>query len=169
MKRLFTTILLSLAALAAFSQNDKGEEMKQKFFDAKVREIAYRLQLTDEQKAGFTPIYQKYNDEMHEAIGFPEKPSGRPDNAEEALSHIKSRLEHQQQALSIRLKYVDEFAKVLEPRQVSRLYDVEDQIQKKLRDRKDHGPRPEGEADGQHGGQRGPKPDGQRPARSEKE
>lgn len=174
MKRLFTTLLFTLAAMAAFAQNEPDEQMKQKFFDAKIREIAYHLQLTDQQKADFTPIYQKYNDEMHEAVGRPEKPGERPEkadqapSAEEAAKHIKSRLENQQKALSIRLKYVDEFAKVLEPRQLGKLYDIEDQIQKKLRDRKDHGPRPEGEPGARPDGQRGQKPDGQRPPRGEK-
>lgn len=168
MKRVFATLVLGIAALTAFAQNEPDEQMKQQFFDAKIREIAYHLQLTDQQKADFTPIYQKYSDEMHEVVGRPEKPTERPANADEAVAHIKSRLEHQQKALSVRLKYVDEFAKILEPRQLNKLYDVEDQIQKKLRDRKDHG-RPEGEPrqDGQRG-RHGQKPDGQQGPRGER-
>lgn len=165
MKRLFTTLVLALAALAAFAQNETDEQTKQKFFDVKVRVMASELRLTEQQQADFTPVYQKYSDEMHAAIGHLEKPAGRPEKTEEAPSDedvakwVKTRLENQQKGLSIRLKYVDEFAKVLEPRQLRRLYDVEDQIQKALRDRKGHGPRPDGEPGGQRG-QRGPKPNG---------
>ena len=47
-------------------------------------------------------------------------------------------------AQAVRLKYVDEFAAVLSPSQLGRLFDVENQIQRKLMSYKKGGQKPDG-------------------------
>ena len=145
MKRLLLAVLITLSALSAFGQA-KDESVNQRFFDARIREFVYRLNLTDQQKEQFIPIYKRYNDEMRAAVGDRVKKQNRPETSEEAAAIAKTRIERQQKAQAVRLKYVDEFAKVLDPSQLSSLYDVESQIQKKLMDRK-QGRRP----DAKHG------------------
>ena len=144
MKRLFLTFFVTILSLGAFAQ-EKETEVNQKFFDAKIREFVYWLELTDAQKASFIPIYQKYNDEMRQNVGKREKPAKKPETSEEAATVLKSKIERQQAAQAIRLKYVDEFATVLNPDQLMRIYEVEGQIQHKLSNRQ-HG----------HGNGRGP-------------
>ena len=140
MKKILLSFLIGLSALTAFGQS-QGGDVNQRYFDAKIREFVYRLNLTDQQRDAFIPIYKRYNDEMRAAVGEREKPDERPATAEEAAALAKARIERQQLAQSIRMKYVDEFAAVLDPDQLSRLYEVESQIQRKLMSRK-NGNRP---------------------------
>ena len=127
--------------------------MSQRFFDAKIREFVYRLDIKDSQKADFVAVYQRYNDEVRATMGKKERPDKKPETAEAAAAAVKSRLENQNKAQDIRIKYVDEFAKVLTPEQLLRFYEVEAQIQHKLMDRK-NGPKD---------GDRGPKGNGRTP------
>lgn len=135
MKRLFLSILISLSALTAFGQGQE-DSVNQRYFDAKIREFVYRLNLSDQQKEQFIPIYKRYNDEMRAAVGERENRTTPPATAEEAAALEKTRIERQQAAQAIRINYVDEFATVLDPDQLSRLYQVESQIQRKLMSRK---------------------------------
>ena len=70
---------------------------------------------------------------------------------------VKDRIASQQAAQAIRLKYVDEFAAVLAPEQLCRLYDVEGQIQHKLKARKNEGKPGQGPMPGGRPG-KGPRP-----------
>lgn len=133
------TMLFCLAALTATAQEKKGNAINEKFFDAKVSELVYRLNMSDEQKTKFVPIYRRYTEEMR-ALMTPrtkEKPA-KPATDEERLARTKQRMERQQQAQSIRLKYLDEFATVLNAQQVTRFFEVEGKMQKKLMDRRMH-------------------------------
>ncbi len=49
----------------------------------------------------------------------------------------KRKMEMQQRAQGIRMKYIDKFATVLNANQVNRIYEVESLIQKKLKERRD--------------------------------
>lgn len=142
MKQMMTILLMGLMVTTAAAQKQKGNEFNQKLFDAKVSELVYRLDMTDEQKAKFIPVYRRYNEEMRAAWGERKKPQ-KPITDEERLTLTKQKMERQQRVQAVRMKYVDEFSTVLTASQVSRFYDVESKIQKKLMDRKLHG--------GQHG------------------
>ena len=140
MKRFLLTILISLTAFSAFAQEQEAS-VNERYFEAKIREFVYQLRLSDEQKAQFVPLYKRYNDEMRTTLGEPEKPAAPPATAEEAAAWEKKRIKNQQAALDIRLKYVDEFAAVLDPHQLLRLFHIEGQILQKQMDRKGgHGP-----------------------------
>lgn len=163
MKRFFLSVLISLSAITVFGQ-EQEESLNQRFFDAKIREFVYRLELTDQQKAEFIPIYTRYNDEKRAAVGEREERPNPPATIEEAAEFEKARLERQRTIQAIRIKYVDEFAKVLNADQLTQLYRVENQIQQNLSNRKDgHGPghgqghdRGHGQGRGQGRGHGGP-------------
>jgi len=141
MKQMIITVLLVLSAMTATAQEQKSNEINEKYFDAKVSELVYRLDMNDEQKAKFVPIYRKYNEEMRNVMGprIKQKPTERKKpTEEEKLARTKKRMERQQQAQTIRLKYLEEFSKVLSAQQVNKFYEVENKIQKKLMDRKKH-------------------------------
>lgn len=127
-------MLLFVVSTAAMAQSPKGKEVNERLFDARVSELVYRLKMTDEQKARFVPIYRRYSEEMVAAWGDHRK-SATPTTSEEAAELAKRRMERQQRAQAIRIKYIDEFAKVLDTRQVRILYAVESQIQQKLKAR----------------------------------
>ena len=144
MRQVLITMLLFVAAMTAGAQNDKAAAINEKFFQAKVSEVAQRLEMTDEQRAKFEPVYRRYNNEMRALWGRhlkrhrSEDGQREPLTDEQKLQRTKHRMERQQQAQAIRLKYIDEFATVLTAQQVSRFYEVEGQIQKKLMDRRRH-------------------------------
>lgn len=137
MRNLIFSALLTLVSLTAFAQVHRADSLNEKYFDAKIREIVYRLNLTDEQKQKFVPIYRRYNEEMIAAWGEHKRPE-KPTTSAQVLENTKKRMERQQRAQTIRIKYIDEFATVLNAKQVSRLYDVESSIQKKLANRKNN-------------------------------
>lgn len=136
MKRLFITLFIALYTFTAFGQG-KADDIGERYFDAKLREFVYRLHMSDQQKELFVPIYRRYSEEMRAAVGAPrEKGAAYGATAEEAAALAKERIERQQAAQAVRMKYVDEFATVLDPDQLSRLYETESQIQRKLLRRK---------------------------------
>lgn len=180
MKQMILAIVLLLSTLSVSAQNTKNDSIQEKFFNAKVRELVYRLNITDEQKTKFVPIYRRYNEEMralwHNArMKMCPKPGDKKEACEkkdfkkEAKQHKhqpqigtsaevaaakKKQIELQQKAQNIEMKYLDEFAKVLDGHQLNRFFDVEKRIQKKLMERKMH---PKGKAL-QHNGKMGKRP-----------
>ena len=160
-------MLLMLVTMTAAAQEKDHKRLAENFFNAKVAELALRLDMTEEQKEKFIPVYRRYNDEMKSVMGprklgkhhpkdkkFKEgKPQqcdkeGKPQQCdkearpqltdEEQLARTKEHMERQQKAQAIRLKYVDEFATVLTPRQVNQFFEVEKDITKMLAKRKSH-------------------------------
>ena len=144
---LFMVLLLSTMTISAQTHH-RADTLNQRFFEAKVREMVYCLNITDEQKPAFVSIYRRYTEEMIAAWGEHQRPS-RPENSEEAAAMQKRRMERQQRAQAIRIRYVDEFAKVLNASQLNRFFDVENDIQKKLQSRRRHPRGTQG-----HGGRR---------------
>ncbi|MBP3787865.1 MAG: Spy/CpxP family protein refolding chaperone [Prevotella sp.] len=151
MKQLMMTMLLAIVAMTATAQDKKAGEINEKYFDARVSELVYRLDMSDDQKAKFTPIYKRYCEEMKALMGpamkhkkemkeMKDRQKGEKKQLteEEKLDRTKKRMERQQQAQALRLKYIDEFATVLSAGQVNKFFEVERNIQKKLMDRKMH-------------------------------
>ncbi len=134
MKQMILSLLL-LICTTAMAQDKKCDAINERFFNAKVCELAQRLEMNDEQKTKFVPVYRRYSEELRAAWGMPKKPK-KPMTDEEKLERTKMRMERQQQLQAIRVKYVDEFSTVLTPKQVTKFYEVEDEIQKKLMDRR---------------------------------
>ena len=139
MKHILTTMLL-LVAMAASAQSSKDTDIKERFFQARVDELSQRLEMTSEQKVKFAPVYRRYSEEMR-AVWGPHKKGKKHEKTltpEQQLQRTKQRMERQQQAQAIRMKFIDEFATVLTAQQVSRFYEAENKIQKKLMERRRH-------------------------------
>ena len=60
----------------------------------------------------------------------------KPSTSTDAAAKAKRKMEMQQRAQGIRMKYIDKFATVLNANQVDRIYEVESIIQKKLKERR---------------------------------
>lgn len=135
MKQLFIITFSFLTLSSVYSQTQRADSLNQRLFDVKVEEMTLRLNLTDEQKTTFAPIYHRYNDEMIAAWEGYKRPT-HPSTSQEAAVNIRKNMEMQQRSLTIRLKYIDEFAAVLTPQQMSRLFNVENMIQRRIKAKK---------------------------------
>lgn len=132
MRQFIITILVMLTVTASAQDSVKINE---RYFQAKVSELALRLEMTDSQKSRFIPIYRRYSEEMRAVVVIKQRPS-KPLTDKERLELTKRKMRRQQQAQTIRMRYVDEFSTVLSAGQVSRFYEVESEIQKKLMQRR---------------------------------
>lgn len=149
MKKMILSALLFATVLSAAAQNEKNDSIYEKFLNAKVRELTYRLEITDEQKANFVNVYRKYNDEMRAAWGARHKKAPKAELAEkkdkskqlssaDVANAKRKQMERQQKAQNVQMKYLDEFAKVLDAKQLNKFYETEAKIQKKLMERRNH-------------------------------
>lgn len=122
-----------MATIIASAQN--VQKINERYFQAKVSELALRLEMTDSQKTKFIPVYRRYSEEMRLTVGVKQRPS-KSLTDEERLELTKRKMQRQQQAQAIRIKYIDEFSRFLSASQVSRFFEVESEIQKKLMERR---------------------------------
>lgn len=122
-----------MATIIASAQN--VQKINERYFQAKVSELVLRLEMSDNQKTKFVPVYRRYSEEMRQIVGVRQQPS-KTLTDEERLELIKRKMQRQQQAQAIRIKYIDEFSKFLSASQVSRFFEVESEIQKKLMERR---------------------------------
>ncbi len=158
MKQMIFSALLLFVSLSVAAQNAQNDSINEKFFNAKVRELTYRLDIKDEQKKDFVAVYRRYNDDMRAVWGGPRLKKGdkkanfqkKDDKKTDAqkkemrqkrtsadvAAAQKRKMELQQKAQEVQMKYLDEFAKVLDAKQMSKFYEVESKIQKKLMERK---------------------------------
>ena len=182
MKKSLILIAVLIVAFSASAQEKKEGNPQERFFQAKVREMVYRLNITDEQKPEFVKVYRAYTDEMRQAYGEgrpqrpapkndikkgekPEKTAAKPDGnekakperkkltKEEVVKIEKEKVERQQRVQAVKAKYIDELAAVLDANQLARFFKVEQQIQQKLRSRQQGRGKP---------GMKGNRPQGQR-------
>ena len=142
MKQLMMTLLMALVTLTASAQEKNDKALNEKFFNARLGEMVYVLDLNDEQQKKFAPVYRRYCNEMRTVMGKPRRPEkaekGKQPTDEERLARTKQRMERQQKAQALRIRYVDEFAAFLTADQVERFFKAEEKIHHKLMDRKAH-------------------------------
>ena len=134
--KIFIILLLTVISMTAMAQGNKGTTLNERLYKAKVRELVYRLHITESQQKKFEPIYRAYCEEMT-ALWAERKRPIKPSSSSDAAAIEKRKIEMQQRAQSIRMKYIDKFATVLTPNQVERFYEVESIIQQKLKERRD--------------------------------
>ena len=130
---LFTLMLIGLMSAATGSNNSS---LNERLYKAKVRELVYRLHITADQQKKFEPIYRSYCEEMS-ALWAERKRPIKPSTSSDAAAIAKRKMEMQQRAQGIRMKYIDKLATVLNAEQVDRFFEVESIIQKKLKEKHD--------------------------------
>lgn len=134
MRRIIIIIVIALVGLTATAQ--AGRSLNERLYKAKVRELVYRLHITPTQQKKFEPIYHDYCEEMT-ALWNERKRPIKPSTSTDAAAKAKRKMEMQQRAQGIRMKYIDRLATVLNANQVDRFFEVESIIQKKLKQRHD--------------------------------
>ena len=133
---LFITMVMALVTLSSMASDNTAHSLNERFYQAKLREMVYRLHITTEQQKKFEPMYRAYCEEMTALWNDRKKPI-KPNTSTDAAAMAKRKMEMQQRAQGIRMKYVDKFATVLNARQIGRFFDVESAIQKKLKERRE--------------------------------
>lgn len=136
MKKIFIIMIVTLISITGMAQSSNNGSLNERLYKAKVRELVYRLHITPEQQKKFEPIYRDYCEEMTDLWNDRKRPI-KPSSSSDAAAIAKRKMEMQQRAQGIRMKYIDRFATVLNANQVDRFYEVESIIQKKLKQRRD--------------------------------
>ena len=77
MKKSLFFIAMMLVAFTAYAQDKKDQDPKEKFFQARVKEMVFRLKITDEQKPEFEKVYKAYTEAVRQAVGAQERPVQR--------------------------------------------------------------------------------------------
>lgn len=134
-KLIIIFLLMPLTLYSVAQESGNKTSLNERYYQAKVRELVYRLNITSQQQKKFEPIYRRYCEEMTALWAERKKPIS-PNTSSNAAAIEKRKMEMQQRAQGIRMKYIDEFAKVLNARQVEEFYEVESAIQKKLKERR---------------------------------
>jgi hypothetical protein len=129
-------LLVTLIGPTIAAQEKKEGSLNERLYKAKVRELVYRLHITPEQQKKFEPIYRSYCEEMS-ALWAERKRPIKPSTSSDAASIAKRKMEMQQRAQGIRMRYIDQLATVLTPNQVEHFFEVESVIQKKLKEKRD--------------------------------
>lgn len=135
MKKMMIWMTMALVCLTAMA-GEGNRSLNERFYQAKFKEMVYRLHITAEQQKKFEPIYRSYCEEMTALWNERTKPI-KPSTSSSAAAVEKRKMEMQQRAQGIRMKFIDKFATVLNASQVERFYEVESIIQKKLKERKE--------------------------------
>ena len=136
MKKIMILMVLTLGCLVAQAGESDKASLNERFYQAKLRELVYRLHISTQQQKKFEPIYRQYCEEMTALWAERKRPI--PSTASNKAAAIEKRkMEMQQRAQGIRMKYIDKFATVLNATQVEQFYDVESDIQKKIKERRE--------------------------------
>lgn len=134
-------IILSLF-IASFCTMPAMAQKAGKGSDQRTAHMVQILALDDATSARFTPLYNQYRQEMqatrqkHKRIK-PTKQKGGPTHPltdEQVRKNIEISFALSQSILDVRKKYYKEFLKILSPRQIERLYDLEKKDGEKLRE-----------------------------------
>jgi hypothetical protein len=136
MRRIIILTVLVLVGLTSAANGDNNGSLNERLYKAKVRELVYRLHITADQQKKFEPIYRSYCEEMR-ALWASRKRPIKPSTSGDAAAIAKRKMEMQQRAQGIRMKYIDKLATVLNAEQIDRFFEVESIIQKKLKEKHD--------------------------------
>ena len=103
--------------------------------------IAKELGLTDEQAEAFAPIYAEYRKAIRGEKREQPQEKFDPKNADDAqiLANLNERLDKTLNKATVRRAYVDKFLTVLTPKQLAKLYHMEDSFGQNARGPQ-HGP-----------------------------
>ena len=119
MKRIITTLLLSMLLLPVFAQRgDKIESLKVAF-------ISEKLNLDASTAQKFWPVYNQYDDEMVAVVQ-----QRRQQNKDERS--VDDILDQEQKALDIKKKYAAQFSKIISSQQVNQLFSAEKEFRKMI-------------------------------------
>lgn len=112
-------ILMCSVAVGAIAQNHSGANIRQ----LKIEFVTEQINLTSAQEKDFLPIYNRYNDEIHEI-----RVKKRALNKKDAHTAVAEREQLNKEELNIKSKYNAQFLKVLDSNQLNKLHQAEEEF-----------------------------------------
>lgn len=135
--------LMMLAGAVAFAQPDRERlrANKEKIEAKKIAYITDQLSLTSKQAQEFWPVYNEYSDKLDKAreeqlkvfrsdLEEPKKIEDMSDAELDEMMQMRFKMERRE--LDLKMEYHERFKKVLEVRQVAKLYKAEHEFKRVL-------------------------------------
>lgn len=145
---LIVTTLIVGSILSNVYAQEKKQSNKQRVKAIQCAQVATLLMLDDATSARFMPVYEQYLKDLRAArpaAPVKERVKGeapKPLTDAEVEQSIKNRFAHSRKVLDIREKYYTEFRKILTPKQVLKIYQLErknaNKFQKELKKRQEN-------------------------------
>lgn len=141
-KMLFTLAFAAISCTTLFAQNMPEPQKKQRkpiTIEKQVNRMANQLMLDDATAAKFAPLYKEYLESLQgccaqncckKAAACPKSNATLTDKEIEA--RIEKRFEMQQQRLDIQKKYFDKFKKILNAKQLEKVFAPRPKMAKKM-------------------------------------
>lgn len=133
-------VALAQEPVAAPQKAQMTEEQKAKMqehrelFNIRLQIIKEELKLTDEQYEQFAPVYREYNKAMHFNRVKVAKIDWSKATKQEINTMLKARLDNTINAAMVRKNYILIFEEVIKPRQLVKLYKIEDALSARARE-----------------------------------
>lgn len=145
MKTRFFYVILSVMLMSSqallMAQNSDGQTKRERpsqeeVIQMQTNHMIKALMLDDATAAKFSPVYEKYLKDLRECRMMNHKPrvkkdAGQGENKDQLLTdaeiekNIKDQFAQSRKMLDIRESYYNEFRKILTPKQVMRIYQME--------------------------------------------
>lgn len=128
---LIVTALIVGGTLSNVFAQEKKPANKQRVKEIQCSQVATLLMLDDATAARFMPVYEQYLKDLRgtkPAAPVKERVKGEPAKPltdAEVEQSIKNRFAHSRKMLDVREKYYTEFRKMLTPKQVLKIYQLE--------------------------------------------
>ena len=145
MKKLFSiaicAIMMAVCSTAVQAQPEKSKKQRmsrEQLSEAQAKRIAHELALDDATTHKLVKTFTDYQKEVW-ALG-PRIKKGKKESMTDAEAEqaIKARMERSQKILNLREKYYKEYSKFLTPKQIQRVYDLEEKGMKRLAKKHHH-------------------------------
>lgn len=145
MKKHFLSLLIILVTCAAALAQDKDrEKMREDIQKFKVEYIAQEMNLSEKQKAEFTPLYNEYDAAVRksgeEAYNFERQLKKKKDASDEDYKKLAELQKKSREDFNkIAKKYDEKFEKILSAKQIYTMHKAEDKFLEKMKEmRKKH-------------------------------
>lgn len=143
MKHIYAILLLTLCCIAANpavqAQGRKSldKDRSELLFNAKMKMMQEKLNLTDAQTEQLIPLYRDYVGELNAIFRSRKYRRGyKPADAGDACNVMTERLDINSRVIDLQKKYIRRYAEFLDADQVMNIYRVEGQIQREIRQEK---------------------------------
>ena len=131
------SLMLCTSAVAQNTKNKKQKRTPEQVATVQAKDIAISLGFDDATTEQFTKTFCNYRMEMRNANiekKAVNKGVARKDMTDEQVEQsIKAQFAHSRKAIDIREKYYGEFRKILNPRQIQRVYELEKRQSEKMK------------------------------------
>jgi len=105
------------------------EEAVGKYHKTKEETLIERLEINKDKESAFRKIFEKYNNEAMTVIRDARKSKKKGDLSDDEIKErIYARFEVYQKLLNHRRRYTEEFLKILSPKQLEKMFEMERQM-----------------------------------------